>query len=188
MLGRLLSPNVAAVGSLELGPEGIVLQAGVVLGVDFGTAPAFAGLIADAPGYGSALSVARGCGALAAAGLMIRRADLIGVGGFDEVRFPERFSGVDLSLRLRAGGHDLLFTPDAAFMREVAPLPLHPAAAEAELVRFRNRWGADLLDDPSYHPALNLDHRPFTGLAWPPRCRRPRHPEQPRANSSPPGF
>lgn len=188
MSGRLLQSGVAAVSGVELGPNHIVLQAGVVLGVDYGTAPAFAGLRAGAPGYSDALHVARGCGALDAACLMVRRADLGEVAGFDEVRFPERFSGVDMSMRLRATGANLVVTPYAAFTRDIADAPLPPDSAEMELVSFRNRWGQALLDDPFYHPALNLDHRPFTGLAWPPRPCRSRYNEQLHSYSTPPGY
>ena len=187
MAGRLAADGVAAVSGLEVTPDGVVLSAGRVLGPGFDAVPAFAGTRHGAPGFADGLRVARGCGALDARCLMVARAQVLAVGGFDHVLFPEHYGAVDLSLRLRAAGGRLTVTPQAVFV-EAAAWPAAPAATRTEERRhLRDRWADSLADDPFYHPALNRDARPFSGMAWPPRACAPRAcaPRGPRGEDQP---
>ena len=175
--GRMAAERVAAVSGTLFDPEGIVLSAGMVLGPGYDVVPAFEGARHGEPGYGGALWVARGCGALDGRCLMLDRAMAARAGGFDDVAFPERYGAADLGLRLRQAGGRLLVTPQARFV-EITPWRAPaPAAREAERDRFRQRWAERLVDDPFYHPGLNRDGRPFAGLAWPPLPSGPRRPE-----------
>ena len=174
MAGRLAAGGVAAVSGLEATPDGLVLSAGLVLGPGFDAVPAFAGARRGEPGHAGGLRVARGCGALDARCLMVDRAPVLAVGGFDAVLFPEHYGGVDLGLKLRAAGRRLVVTPHAVFV-EAATWPSLPAAARpAERRHLRDRWAESLARDPFYHPALNRDAQPFSGIAWPPRACAPR--------------
>jgi hypothetical protein len=54
--------------------------------------------------------------------------------------------------------------------------PQKKARAQREVDQLRQKWGQVLLQDPAYHPSLNLDpmSQAFGGLAMPPRGRAPR--------------
>lgn len=177
MAGRFEAEGVAAVSGLDVTPDGIVLSAGMVLGPDFDAVAAFAGARRGEAGHAGGLRVARGCGALDARCLLVDRERALAVGGFDAVLFPEHYGGVDLALKLRAAGGRLLVTPHAVFV-EAAAWPAPPAATRAaERRHLRDRWAERLADDPFYHPALNRDVPPFSGIAWPPRPCAPRGPD-----------
>ncbi|WP_237481357.1 methyltransferase domain-containing protein [Lichenibacterium dinghuense] len=176
-LADRLTGGAAAAGGLVLDEDGLVVSAGLVLGPHFASASAFVGLAPECGGYAGALRVARSVGALDAAALLLDRAAAVAVGGFDAVLFPERCGAVDLCLRLRAAARHLVVTPRARFIRRgTQPVRERGPSVEAELAVLRRRWGADLADDPFYHPGLNFDDEPFTGLAWPPRALVPRRP------------
>ena len=176
MAGRLAADGVAAVSGLDVTPDGLVLTAGFVLGPDFDAVPAFAGARHGEPGFADGLRVARGCGALDARCLMVERARVLAVGGFDDVLFPEHDGGIDLALKLRAAGGRLTVTPHAVFVEGAAWPPPPPATRMEERRHLRDRWAESLADDPFYHPALNRDAHPFSGIAWPPRACAPRGP------------
>ena len=180
MLGRF-STGTAAVGGLVLDEEGLVLSAGLVLGPSFDAVPAFVGLAPDADSYAGVLSVARSCGALDAAALLVDRAAALAAGGFDPLLFPEHRGSADFCLKLRREGGRLVLAPRARFVRRRAWRSSRSReGAGAELAALRRRWGRDLADDPYYHPGLNRDAAPFTALAWPPFPRDPRRPEPPK--------
>ena len=177
MAGRFEADGVTAVSGLDMTPDGIVLSAGVVLGPDFDAVPAFAGARQGEAGHAGGLRVARGCGALDARCLMVARERALEAGGFDAVLFPEHYGGIDLALKLRSAGGRLVVTPHAVFVEEAA-WPAPPAATRpAERRHLRDRWAESLADDPFYHPALNRDVPPFSGMAWPPRAFAPRGPD-----------
>ena len=172
--GRL-GGGVVAVGGILLDEDGMIASAGCVLGLDFSVADAFAGFDPDDGGYAGMLAVARSCGALDDAALVLDRAAALDVGGFEAALFPKRFGGIDLSLKLRAAGGRLVVSPDARFIRRRVPRGGAGERGKAdELALLRRRWGTDLADDPFYHPGLNSDGEPFTALARPPRPREPR--------------
>lgn len=179
MLSRLADDTVA-VGGLVLDEEGLIISAGMVLGPNFDIAPAFAGLAPDADSYAGTLSVARSCGALDAAALLVHRAAARAAGGFDPLLLPEHRGSADFCLKLRMDGGRLVLAPRARFVQTRAwGQSRSLEAAGAELATLRRRWGQDLAEDPFYHPGLNLDAVPFTALAWPPCPRDPRRPDPP---------
>ncbi|WP_165361445.1 hypothetical protein [Lichenibacterium ramalinae] len=186
LAGRLAAGGVAAVAGLVMDPDGIVLAAGSVAGPGFSIAPAFAGEREGAGGYAGGLRVARCCGALDAACLLVDRAAALEAGGFDAAHFPDLFAGADLSLRLRGAGHRLLVAPRARFVRHSVWREPPAPARQAEEAHLRRRWGEDLLHDPFYHPALNRDAAPFTALACPPLPRAARRPWRPAGPPLPP--
>jgi GT2 family glycosyltransferase len=173
-------PQVAAVGARLLTPDGMVQHGGVVIGPRFAAAHAFDASFATDAGYGDGLLIAREVSALTAACLLVRRADFNAVGGFDESAFPVNFNDVDLCLKLRAMGRRLVWTPHATLLhhesvsRGLDDTPRKQRRLMAELAGLRSRWAAALLADPYYHPCLNLNAHPFSGLAMPPQSRAAR--------------
>jgi GT2 family glycosyltransferase len=183
LLGRIVEPDVGAVGALLSWPSGIVQHGGVVLGPNLLAAHAFRERMAGDPGYADLLRVARECSAVTAACLLTRRADYLLVGGMDEVLFPINFNDVDYCLKLRARGKRVVFTPHANLLHlESATRSAatdRAAPLEREIQHLRARWLDALLNDPFYSPILSLDGIPLSALAWPPRSFAPRRSDWP---------
>lgn len=182
MLGHLLQDGVGAVGAKLLWPNGMVQHGGVVLGVG-NVAGHYGNLLHDDDwGDHARNRVAQQVSGVTAACLLLRKADYEALGGMDEAAFPVAFNDVDLCLRLRAMGKTIVWTPYARLLhaesasRGKEDTPQKKARARREVEQLRSRWGAQLLQDPFYHPCLNLDahSHPFGGLALPPRNRAPR--------------
>lgn len=93
-------PDVAAVGSRILFPDGRVQEAGSVLFDDGSTAPVGRGL---PPGSG-AWTFRRQVDFTSANSLLLRRVAYDEVGGFDEGFYPAYYEDVDLALALQAKG------------------------------------------------------------------------------------
>jgi GT2 family glycosyltransferase len=194
MLGRLVESDVGAVGAMLLWPSGVIQHGGVVLGPSFAATHAFNDRMEGDPGYGDLLCVAHECSAVTAACLLTRRQDYLAVGGMDELRFPVNFNDVDYCLKLRAAGKRVVMTPHARLLHlESASRGSDQAADrkarfERELRNLRGRWGAELMSESYYSPALSLDPVPFSALAWPPRSRSPRAATRPVPVIAPPGL
>jgi len=159
MVAQAIRPNVGAVGAKLFYPDGTLQHAGVVLGV--GDVPEkvaghlYAGA-GDGPGYQGHVALARNVSAVTAACLAIRKAVYDEVGGMDEARLAVAFNDVDLCLKVREAGYDIVWTPHAALVHhesasrgsDLAPEKL--ARFQAELRVMRERWGPVLDADPFY--------------------------------------
>jgi GT2 family glycosyltransferase len=99
------------------------------------------------------------------------------VGGFDAVNLPVAFNDVDLCLRLREQGYLISWTPHIELYHHESVSRGRDESTERQARAFkeqaymRQRWREVLMRDPYYNPNLNLDGRPFTGLALPSRHR-----------------
>jgi hypothetical protein len=115
----------------------------------------------DYPGYQGHLKLARNVSAVTAACLAMRRSVWDQVAGMDAERLTVAFNDVDLCLKVRAAGYDIVWTPFAElFHHESASrgLDLAPAAAarfQSEIDTMRERWGPALDNDPFYGPVFD---------------------------------
>jgi len=165
LVAQAIRPNVGAVGALLLYPDDTLQHAGVVLGV--GDVPErvaghlYAGAHADTAGYQGHLAMARNVSAVTAACLAMRKSVYEEVGGMDAERLPVAFNDVDLCLKVRAAGYDIVWTPHARLYHhesasrgsDVAP---EPAARFArEVATMRARWSPILDADPFYGPVFD---------------------------------
>jgi GT2 family glycosyltransferase len=182
ILAQLMRPNVGAVGAKLLWPNGMVQHGGILLGVG-NVAGHFCNRLADADwGDHGRNQLAQQVSGVTAACLFLRKSDFEAVGGMDAAAFPVAFNDVDLCLKIRAAGKAIVWTPHAKLLhaesasRGHEDTPQKRARSAREIEQLRQRWGAALLLDPAYHPALNLDpnSHAFGGLALPPRSRAPR--------------
>ncbi len=180
LASRLVEPSTGAVAPVLTWPNGMVQHGGVVLGPNFSVAHAFNDCSREDAGYGDLLRSAHETSAVTGACLMMRRADFLSLGGFDETAFPVLFNDVDLCLRLRAQNKRIVVTPHTRLLHHEAASRSQDESKQ-QVSRFRResnllrqRWGAVLADDPYYNPNLALDIYPFSGLAWPPRARSAR--------------
>ena len=182
MLSHLMAPGVGAVGAKLLWPNAMVQHGGVLLGVG-NVAGHYGNWLSDADAGDHARNqlVQRVSGVTAAC-LLVRKQDYQRVGGMNEHLFPVAFNDVDLCLRLRRLGKSIVWTPHAKLLhaesasRGSEDTAQKKARARREVNNLRTAWGAVLLNDPYYHPSLNLDAlgQPFAALALPPRDRSPR--------------
>lgn len=182
ILAQLLRPEVGGVGAKLLWPNGMVQHGGVLLGVG-NVAGHFGNRLADDDwgdhGRNQLVQQVSGC---TAACLFLRRQDFINIDGMDPHLFPVAFNDVDLCLKIRASGKAIIWTPYAKLLhaesasRGHEDTPQKKTRALREIDNLRAKWGHVILDDKTYHPALNLDpnSHAFGGVAIPPRNRAPR--------------
>lgn len=146
--------RVGAVGARLLFPDGRAQHEGVFVGFGGGSA----GNV-DFGGYFGLGQMIRDASAVTAACMLMRVEPFHRLGGFDE-RLRVAFNDVDLCLRLRQHGYQIVYTPYAELVHveSASRGKLHPEEDEAFFVR---RWGMPgSFPDPFYNP--NLDPvRPF---------------------------
>jgi GT2 family glycosyltransferase len=178
LVGEALRDRVAAVGALLLYANGRIQHAGCILGAGGVAAHTYHGWPSGTSGYHGRALVAQDVSAVTAACMLVKRAEFLAVGGFDE-KLAVAYNDVDLCLRLRSAGRRIVWTP-AALLRhkEGASLRRHYAgetrdawARGAELMH--RRWGDQLLADPYYNLNLSLDPLLLWEPAFPPRLGRP---------------
>lgn len=182
ILSHLQVPGTGAVGAKLLWPNGMVQHGGVILGMG-SLAAHYGNMLADDDwgDHGRNRLTHRVSGVTAAC-LFMRKTDYFAVGGMDETAFPVAFNDVDLCLKLGAAGKAIVWSADARLLhaesasRGHEDTPQKKARAAREMEQLRKRWLPTLIDDPHYHPSLNLDAhaQAFNGLALPPRDRSPR--------------
>jgi GT2 family glycosyltransferase len=175
MVGQLLQPGVGAVGAKLLYSDSRIQHAGVILGI--GGVAGHAHRLSDraSTGYFGNLQLAHRVSAVTAACVVLRREAWEQVDGMDEVNLPVAFNDVDLCLRVREAGWEIVWTPYAELLHHESisrgPDSEGPRAdAFAEEVRYmETRWGFDSLrSDRYYNPNLSLNAEDYS-LAWPPR-------------------
>jgi GT2 family glycosyltransferase len=165
IVAQALRPNVGAVGAKLYYPDRTLQHAGVVLGV--GDVPQkvaghlYAGAASDGPGYQGHLALPRNASAVTAACLAIRKAVYDSVGGMDAEHLAVAFNDVDLCLKVRAAGYDIVWTPHAELIHHESAsrgsdlAPEKVARFEREVQVMRDRWGPVLDADPFYGPVFD---------------------------------
>lgn len=182
LVGQALRPKVGAVGAKLLYPDGSLQHAGVVLGVGGDSARVAGHLYAGArgghAGYQGHLTMSRNVSAVTAACLAMRRSVWDEVGGMDAENLAVAFNDVDLCLKIRAAGYDIVWTPFAALYHHESASrgsDLSPEAARrfaGEVKVMRERWGSALDNDPFYGGMFDRSHTNYRPAA-PPVRRRP---------------
>jgi len=182
MVAQAIRPNVGAVGAKLYYPDDTLQHAGVVLGVgDVAERVAghlYAGAGSNHPGYQGHLVLARNVSAVTAACLAMRKDVYESVGGMDAENLPVAFNDVDLCLKVRVAGYDIVWTPHAELYHHESASrgsDLAPEAAarfQGEVRTMRERWAPVLDADPFYGPVFD---RRFTNyrLGEPPERQPP---------------
>lgn len=98
MLGYVRQPEIGQVGGVTVDENGIIVCAGLVVSADGAVTNAFSGQPFDLPYYFHLAKSVRNCTAAPMDLLMIERALLDELGGFDE-SLPDPYGGLDLGLR-----------------------------------------------------------------------------------------
>src|SRR5690606_4552276 len=113
MVAQLLQPGVGAVGAKLTWHNQMVQHGGVVMGINGLVSHAGNGLHQHDAGYLGLNQVARAQSAVTAACLLTHKKSYMRAGGLDEARFPVAFNDVDLCLRLREAGENVVWVPFA---------------------------------------------------------------------------
>lgn len=165
LLNQALRPEVGVVGVKLTDAQGLVTQAGLVLGGQEGIRAAFRGQAMSAPGYLNRLALEQSYSAVSGACLMVRKELFEQVQGLDE-HFDGAFADVDLCLKVGQSGHMTVWTPQVQVIHS-GIVPDAPAA----LAALRDKWADSFAHDQAYNQNLAQQGATFVlggagQLAW----------------------
>jgi O-antigen biosynthesis protein len=151
MLGHARRWEVGVVGARLLYPSGAIQHAGIAVGIMDGAGHLHRHCFAAE--YWTWLPFTRNVSAVTGTCLAIRKSVFEELGGFDE-GFPVNYNDVDLCLRAREAGYEVLVEP-AAVLRHYECQSRAPGVRLEERERFEQRW-VEWLErgDPFYSPHL----------------------------------
>jgi len=146
MVGYLQLPNVGAVGSRLLYPDGSIQHAGVQLGMKSFLLPdhQFRHHPKDFISYFFLAETARECTAVTAACMLTPRNLFLELGGFDEKRFALSLNDVDYCLRLRKKNLNSLYVPGAELLHYESASRDKLDDDPAEFADFRKKHGGEI--------------------------------------------
>ena len=151
MLAHANRREVGAVGAKLVYPSGAVQHAGIVIGIMEGAGHLHRNTFGSP--YWNWLPFTRNVCAVTGACLAIRKDVFEQLGGFDE-SFPVNYNDVDLCLRARQAGYDVIVEP-AALLRHYECQSRQAGVRLEERYFFEQRWAAWLeRGDPFYSPHL----------------------------------
>jgi O-antigen biosynthesis protein len=160
LLNHAQRPEVAVVGAKLFNPNGLIVHAGLILGLQGPAGVPFLGESLSTAGYMHRLQVAHDLSAVGADCLLVRKQVFDALGGLDEVELAHTLNEVDLCLRVREAGYLVVWTPYAQLALGAQPA----VAQDAEHVELRGeeqqtfykRWLPIVSRDPAYSPNLAL--------------------------------
>ncbi|GEM_PF-5611209 len=171
MMSYAMHDNVGVVGSLLLFPkspfyESTIQHAGILIGVGGPATHAFSFSHYDKPQYQNLHKISRKVGAVTGACMLIKRIVFTEVGGFDE-KFTVVFGDVDICLRIRQKGYDIVYDADAKLYHHESSSRglIHPVDDE---ILFLKRWEESILKgDDCYDQGRSMIHRDFCPSPFP---------------------
>jgi len=191
--------HAGVVGAKLLYPCGALQHAGIVTGIMDGVGHPGRHLFA-APHW-NWMFFTRNVSAVTGACLAIRKELFEALGGFDEA-FPVNYNDVDLCLRARQAGYEVIFE-STAVLRHDECRTRQPGVRLEERERWEERWGSWIeRGDPYYSPYLtrsredaslelnppgDLSPRPAGSPPTPPAVRSASHTSPPAAPPPPRG-
>jgi len=151
MLAHANRRDVGAVGAKLVYPSGAIQHAGIVTGIMEGAGHLHRNTFGSP--YWNWLPFTRNVSAVTGACLAIRKRVFEELGGFDET-FPVNYNDVDLCLRARQAGYEVIVEP-AALLRHYECQSRQAGVRLEERYLFEQRWAAWLeRGDPFYSPHL----------------------------------
>lgn len=177
MVTQLDRPNVGAAGAKLYYANDTIQHAGVVLGLYGVAAHGHRHFPRDTIGYFGRPMLVQNMSAVTAACMLVRKDVFVQVGGYDEVNLTVGYNDVDLCLKIREAGHDIVFTPFAelyhleSVSRGANFTPAQIERDALERAYMLSRWADVIAHDPFYSPNLTITAENY-GLAFPPRASK----------------
>ncbi|MDD0967588.1 MULTISPECIES: glycosyltransferase [Pseudomonas] len=161
MLNHAQRPEVGVVGAKLFNPDGRLLHAGLILGLQGPAGVPFYGESMQATGYMYRLLVAQDLSAVGSDCLMVRKAVFDAVAGLDEQDLAQSLNEVDLCLRIGQQGYLVVWTPYAQLALGTQPIVVatddEAARRSQEQEAFYKRWLPIVARDPAYNRNLSLN-------------------------------
>jgi len=160
MVGQLIQRNVAAVGARLWFPNKTLQHGGVLLGLGGIANSSFLfSMRGEEKGFQRNI-LSQNFSAVTGACMAVRRDCFNQVGGFNETDLPNHYNDLDLCLKLREAGYDIVWTPYAELTNHKSQAQLEVSERETDYIR--KRWAKWIEHDPAYNPSLALDHFDFS--------------------------
>ncbi|MGI4860053.1 MAG: glycosyltransferase family 2 protein [Janthinobacterium lividum] len=178
LVTQLDRPNVGAVGAKLYYANDTIQHAGVILGLYGVAAHGHRHFPRGSVGYFGRPLLVQNLSAVTAACMLVRKSVFEAVGGYDEANLAVGYNDVDLCLKIREAGHDIVFTPFAELYHlESVSRGANVSAAQIERdsrerAHMLRRWPSVIAHDPFYNPNLTVGSENFA-LAFPPRAPKP---------------
>lgn len=153
MLNHGMRQEVGVVGAKLVTGGATISHAGFVLGLNGPVGEAFAGQPMEAPGYLQRLQIDQNYVAVSGKCLLVSKGLFLELGGFDETPELQRWTDVDLCLRLHRAGYLNVWTPRVQLL--LSEEAVTPASTEEEDALYA-RWLPLLARDPFYNPNFSL--------------------------------
>ncbi len=163
MVEHIQREEIGAVGAKLLYPDNSIQHAGVIVGIYGVAAHGHKYFDTDESGYMNRINVIQRFSSCTAACLLVKRKLFLGVGGFEE-SLKVNFNDVDLCLKFKEKGYEIIYTPYAeAYHYESKTRVTDSPYLESEVAFIKNRWKTFLeKGDPHYNPNLTLVKRDFS--------------------------
>ena len=160
--------DVGAVGVKLYYPTGAIQHAGVIVGVRGVAGHSFHGQTGDFRGYMNRAVSVQNLSAVTAACMMVKKKAFEAAGRFNE-GYAVAFNDVDLCLRIRKAGYNIVFTPYCECYHYESVTRGADTESEEKMMRFAGEvhmfnqdWGDFLAKgDPYYNKNLSLDSDDF---------------------------
>jgi GT2 family glycosyltransferase len=168
MVGHAIRSDIGCVGAKLLYPDDRIQHAGVVLGYGGGAGHAHKYFPRYHPGYQNRLIASHNFSAVTAACLLVKKADYLAVGGFNEKDLTVAFNDVDFCLRVLQLGRRNLYCAEAvlyhheSISRGLDDTHAKRARFAKELQYLQTNWQSYIAHDPAYNPNLTLRHENFS--------------------------
>jgi len=153
-------PEVGVVGAKLFNPDGCVLHAGLILGLQGPVGLPFYGQPAQSDGYMFRLQAVQDLSAVGGDCLMIRKSLFEALGGLDEHDLKQALNVADLCLRIGQEGYLVVWNPYAILA--IGERPTSAATEQEEQLHvqeqevFYRRWLPLIARDPAYNVNLAL--------------------------------
>lgn len=179
MLEQAQRESIGAVGAKLVYPNGQLQHGGVILGIGNNGVDGIAGHankymnadqgnFTDLSVYKNRINQICNFSAVTAACLMTRKEVFEKVGGFNEKDLTIAFNDVDLCLKIRKSGYNIVYTPYAelyhheSISRGGEDDPEKQARFARECEYMLKTWGNTLRNDPYYNPNLTKAHEDYS--------------------------
>lgn len=165
-------PGVGAVGPMLTGPDGLVEQAGIAIGLRDPVSPMLAGFPADGDGYYGSLPCAREVSALSSDCLLIRKSAFETEGGFNEL-YSSQYEDFDLCQRLAKRDLKAVYAPRPRLVNHRTTAARRAATDIVDRALFVDCWYDELLrGDPYFNPGFAHHLANYVPASWRERVYR----------------